>query len=342
MTRETKFGLLVGLVFICLFGVILSGRANSSVQEHAAMPIGQSQDHVTKFKAITSNVDPFGKNGAKDGAAPESALVADAKDVVPPPAEEALPAPGRLSPADVPAPKAPERGTVAFMPVTVETPSGGEHPDRAARLELPPERGVGAPGAADTPAAPASEAGRRVYVVKQGDTLIKVARQFFGKDGDRLANKIYEANKATVKDPGRLAVGQKLVIPGLPAEAPKADAPKADTPRSEPMKGSPAEPISDAVYAKAGQPPLVIPTAYHKDSPGTPAKLPPAGTVRDVTVQDLGRMFGNASDLSEQPSRPIAMYTVQAGDTFQKIAAKIYGDGNKFGRLLALKNQHLV
>jgi hypothetical protein len=96
VTRETKFGLLVGLVFICLFGVILSGRANSSVQEHAAMPVGQSQDHVTKFKAITSNVDPFVKNASTEGAAPESPLVADARDVAAPPAEEALPAPGRL------------------------------------------------------------------------------------------------------------------------------------------------------------------------------------------------------------------------------------------------------
>jgi nucleoid-associated protein YgaU len=345
VTRETKFGLLVGLVFICLFGVILSGRANSSVQEHAAMPVGQSQDHVTKFKAITSNVDPFVKNASTEGAAPESPLVADARDVAAPPAEEALPAPGRLSPADVPAPKTPERGTVAFMPVNVETPSGAEHSDRVARLELPPERAGSTPVAPDTPVTPASDAGRRVYVVKQGDTLVKVARQFFGKDGDRLASKIYEANKTTVKDPDRLAVGQKLVIPGVPAEAPKADAPKADTPRGDPPRSPPVEPVSDAVYAKAGkagQPPLVIPTSYRKDTPVAPGKLPPAGTVRDVTVQDLGRMYGNSSDLAEQPAKPVAMYTVQAGDTFQKIAAKMYGDGNKYGRLLALKNQHLV
>ena len=341
MTRETKFGLLVGLIFIVLFGVILSGRAGSSVQEHAAMPTGGSGEHVTKLKAIHSNVDPFGKSGTPEGAAsPDSAMLADAKDVAKSPAEEPMPAPERLLPVEATPPKPVERGTVAFMPVNVETPAGGEHPEQpGAKLELPPERDAAAGGPAK-PEASTPDAGRRVYVVKQGDTLSKVARQFFGKDGDRLTTKIYEANKATLKDPHRLVIGQKLVIPGVPTEAPKADTPRTD----QPKKDLPCEPVGDAVYAradKAAQPPLVIPTSYRKDAAGA-AKLPPAGTVRDVTAQDLARMFGTASDLVEQPSKPPAMYTIQAGDTFQKVAAKMYGDGNKYGRLLFLKNQHLV
>ena len=342
VSRETKFGLLVGLAFICLFGVILSGRARLSVQEHAAMPVGESQDHATKFKAINSNVDPFGKNGPEDGAAPGYAMVANAKGVALPPAEEPLPAPDRLSPAEAATPKAPERGTVAFMPVRVETPTGPEQPDRTASLELPPDGGAVTPAGPAAPPAPASDVGRRVYVVKQGDTLSKVARQFFGKDGDRLTTKIYEANKGTMKDPHRLVVGQKLVIPGVPAEPAKTDAPKADSPRTDPpKKGLPLEPVGDAVYAKAAQPPLVIPTSYRKDAPA-PAKLPAAGMVRDVTFQDLDRMYGSSSDLVEQPAKPAAMYTIQAGDTFNKIAEKLYGDRNKYGRLLFLKNQHLV
>ena len=60
--------------------------------------------------------------------------------------------------------------------IKVETPTAGEYPDRVARLELPAERGP----ATDAPVAPAPDANRRVYVVKQGDTLSKVARQFFG------------------------------------------------------------------------------------------------------------------------------------------------------------------
>jgi nucleoid-associated protein YgaU len=61
-----------------------------------------------------------------------------------------------------------------------------------------------------------------------------------------------------------------------------------------------------------------------------------------VTLQDLERRYGTRSDLVEQPVKPVGMYTVQSGDTFYQIASKLYGDGPKYSRLLALKNQHLV
>jgi len=332
VTRETKLGLLIGLAFIVLFGVILSGRL-AAVSEHATMPVGQSQDHLTKYKAIHTNVDPFGRSDSPASPAPpvgDSRLVADARDAVAPPAEEAMPAPQHLVPAETPAPQPADRGLVAFAPVMVETPTrGGPQDLQPAPLELPAPR-----PAADAPAPQPADASCKVYVVKPGDTLTKISRHFYGKDGERLTGKIYEANKATLKDPHRLVIGQKLVIPGVPAEAPPTDAPKTDTPRTDPpRRDAPSDTIRDTAYAdarQAGQPPLRIP-ASRKDA-----------TVRDVTVGDLERMYGAQSDLVEQPVKPAATYTVQLGDTFYRIASKLYGDGPKYGRLLALKNQHLV
>jgi nucleoid-associated protein YgaU len=50
----------------------------------------------------------------------------------------------------------------------------------------------------------------RTYVVKQGDTLFKIAKQHYG-DG-RKWPKIQKANPQ-IKDPGQLKIGEKLTIP---------------------------------------------------------------------------------------------------------------------------------
>lgn len=65
--------------------------------------------------------------------------------------------------------------------------------------------------------------------------------------------------------------------------------------------------------------------------------------IPSVTAEELGRMYGKRSDLTESPvSASLSqMYTVKPGDTFYSIGSKMYGDP-KFGRLLYLKNQHLV
>jgi nucleoid-associated protein YgaU len=358
-------GLLIGLAFIVLFGVILSCRL-ATVSGHATMPVGQSQDHLTKYKAIHTNVDPFGRNDSPAPPAPpggDSRLVADARDAVAPPAEEAMPAPEHLVPAETLPPQPADRGLVAFAPVMVETPTRGEQQDlQPAPLELPAPR-----PAADAPAPQVgppcggpADASCKVYVVKPGDTLIKISRHFYGKDGERLTGKIYEANKATLKDPHRLVIGQKLVIPRLwRAEAPPTDAPKTDTPRTDPpRRDAPSDTIRDTAYADARRsvravPPLRIPSSRNAAPAGAPGAdgREDRGTlfrdavnapVRDVTLQDLERRYGTRSDLVEQPVKPVGMYTVQSGDTFYQIASKLYGDGPKYSRLLALKNQHLV
>jgi nucleoid-associated protein YgaU len=49
------------------------------------------------------------------------------------------------------------------------------------------------------------------HVVRQGDTLSKIAEQCYG---DRsLYPKIFEANRDVLKDPNLIRVGQKLRIP---------------------------------------------------------------------------------------------------------------------------------
>jgi len=51
----------------------------------------------------------------------------------------------------------------------------------------------------------------KIYEVAAGDTLSKIAKQFYG-DANKYM-KVFEANKDQLSDPNKIKVGQKLRIP---------------------------------------------------------------------------------------------------------------------------------
>ena len=53
--------------------------------------------------------------------------------------------------------------------------------------------------------------GRRTYTVQAGDSLSKIAQQFYGQAGQY--NKIFEANRDKLDNPDKIRAGQELVIP---------------------------------------------------------------------------------------------------------------------------------
>jgi hypothetical protein len=60
---------------------------------------------------------------------------------------------------------------------------------------------------------PSSTAGTREYTVEPGDTLSYLALRHYG---DQYKwDKIYEANKATMKNPHYIYIGQRIIIPDL-------------------------------------------------------------------------------------------------------------------------------
>lgn len=73
---------------------------------------------------------------------------------------------------------------------------------------------VAAGAGQQTQAAGASVSGgesQRTYTVQAGDTLSKIARQFYGNANQYM--KIFNANRDRLKDPDRIQPGQQLVIP---------------------------------------------------------------------------------------------------------------------------------
>ena len=53
--------------------------------------------------------------------------------------------------------------------------------------------------------------GEQTYTVKAGDTLSKIAKQFYGNPNDYM--KIFHANRTILNDPDRIQPGQVLTIP---------------------------------------------------------------------------------------------------------------------------------
>ncbi|WP_428979208.1 LysM peptidoglycan-binding domain-containing protein [Erwinia pyri] len=54
-------------------------------------------------------------------------------------------------------------------------------------------------------------AGERTYIVKSGDTLSAIAKQFYNDPAKYM--KIFEANKETLSSPDKIVSGQVLRIP---------------------------------------------------------------------------------------------------------------------------------
>jgi LysM repeat protein len=91
---------------------------------------------------------------------------------------------------------------------------------------LPALLGFGGPSSSPSPSASSQAAPSRsaaptpvpaptatVYVVKSGDTMSKIAKKFGVSLDDLIA-----ANKDTIKNPDKLAVGAQVIIPLPPSE----------------------------------------------------------------------------------------------------------------------------
>lgn len=81
---------------------------------------------------------------------------------------------------------------------------------------ISPEPAAAKPAARKTTAKPKekyapAKAGSRTYVVRKGDTLQEISKKFYGTT--KSWRKIADANKSKVKDPNKLQIGTKLVIP---------------------------------------------------------------------------------------------------------------------------------
>jgi nucleoid-associated protein YgaU len=64
---------------------------------------------------------------------------------------------------------------------------------------------------AEGQAAGGSEAQKRTYTVRPGDSLSKISKELYGNANEYM--KIFEANRGVLSDPDKISPGQTLTIP---------------------------------------------------------------------------------------------------------------------------------
>ena len=103
--------------------------------------------------------------------------------------------------------------TVTFDGASSSVAVYGVAPDQATREKIVLCAGnvAGVASVKDMMSVDKSEPEAQYYTVKSGDTLSKIAEEFYGDK--MLYPQIFEANRDQLKDPNKIKVGQKLRIP---------------------------------------------------------------------------------------------------------------------------------
>lgn len=216
MTRETKIGLLVGLAFIIVIGILLSDHLTSTTEPISA-PLAKvgatSREGLTTLgrptvPAVTIEPPPVIEPRRPVITVEEMKKPAEVTDVIklgPAPVQPVQPTP--FAPT-----QAPEAGALSGLV--------NQH---AGELEV-----VGGNGAAQPKPTPSQvvvivpQEGQTVvsttssfkeYKAQEGDTLNKLAGRFLGKNTAANRDAIMRANPAMKGDPNRIVVGRTYLIP---------------------------------------------------------------------------------------------------------------------------------
>lgn len=183
MTGETRVSLVVGLLFIILFGLILSEITGSSGRESVFRNVRQVE---------------AASRGGQIGPA-------SAQEPAPSGPSEAIEAPRSAVPVFERAPVLPP--SLPRPPSMVVTPARPTESARSAPARVEP-----------APVAPAQtgEAQSKTHVVRSGETLSRIAAIYYGQaNAARGVKLILDVNRDRVESAARLRINAELIIPPM-------------------------------------------------------------------------------------------------------------------------------
>ena len=190
MTRETKIGMLVGLAFIIVIGILLSDHFRGTMEPSAA------------------NLDRAGATVRQTVNAPGSNTTLPPVAVAP---VEIDPRAAVQTPRDID----PLPSPVVAMPVTQLPPTApGQLPPSALQPNDPLASVARQNGEEIVPADGGQAAATsKSYVAQPGDSVSRMAAKFLGSSSHKNVQAIIAANPSLQEDANKVVAGQSYVIP---------------------------------------------------------------------------------------------------------------------------------
>jgi len=288
MTTDAKIGLLLALVFIVAITFVINGLPDFL----------NKKDKTDLTSNYISHYNRPDEPGIVDRSSREAAALLNKKMISPSSSAEANNSQNNIQntsyQAILPAASEVVKNTMA------ETTAGATAETMSAAPAAPASAAVQTADAVKI--ADEIKSSDTVYQVSDGDSLAFIAQKFYGPQaGNRYANiqKIYEANKKTMKSINELQVGQKLVIP----------------------------PLSEKEM------PLVKTGLFEKVKDDVKAEKATAA-VKKATTTKAAAATKTSPEVKE--TQKFKEYVVKENDTLWKIAAKHLGDGIRFKEIADL------
>jgi nucleoid-associated protein YgaU len=290
MKTETRIAMVVGLLFIIMFGVVLSELTTGKDKATSDPKIGGDRASSDSYGAVVDYKPPEApRPPAFAGAAPMPAPESHGEMAM-------LDPDSREEPSDVRVHVIGPEHPGSVIPTLPPAPPA--HPAPSGPLPLPGGAFAGlTPLPAGPDSIPAPTGPTRTYKVKARDTLAKIAKSVYGPDHEKDYKLILLANKDTVHTETSLQVDQVLVIPPLPAPAPAPAI--VPTPAVPPIARGPAVLDTDGLRRFV-------------EGSGTPST--PGREVTDATTPHPAAPL---------PAATGKTYTVRPGDTLSKIARDV-------------------
>lgn len=222
MTRETKIGLLVGLAFIIVIGILLSDHLTSSTEPPQA-PLARVGDTVRQTVTTPGGVhQPLTAVTPPTDVTP-TATVPTRQDLTSQqPVRIIAVGPGPQEPVSiqqqVPQPESVAQTPVidqrlpitrSLEPTTPVTPLeqvAQQHGEPIVVLNQPPSSTA-------QPASTGHAGGFREHVAEPGDSLSKMAARYFGSNTKAHRDAIIRANPSLADNPNLIVVGRTYRIP---------------------------------------------------------------------------------------------------------------------------------
>lgn len=335
MTRETKIGLLVGLAFIIVIGILLSDHLTTSTEPPQATLASAGNIVRSAITTPGAATNPPITSVAPAPIAPQQAVptpqdVAKAQPVQP--VQVAVGGPAKINtPATLSAQQPSDSSTVASAQATDQstdnTAKGSEGStavaantpastnDVAAALRSAAQQhgeelvSVGGSNANQSTTGNAQQAAGKKYVAVEGDTFWKIVARQMGANTKANRDAFLAANPGLKNDPNKIFAGHTYIIPTGVSTSGGATSVALSSNSSSDNTSTPKSPVNTLPAATAGDNWYTIKegdtlTSIAEEQCGTAQAVSAIVELNKDTLKDPNRIVVNTK--IKLPNKPVA------------------------------------